>query len=87
MSYAIFDHLAGIGVVDNVVIQRGGGSWSEGVSSDLQPPIRHLQKLVVDQERGRRGRGSISGAVHYDGRGDVGDGVAREDGCTAGCQC
>ena len=35
MGHAVFDHLAGIGVVDDVVIQCGGSPWSEDVRAYL----------------------------------------------------
>ena len=50
MSYAVFDYLAWIGVVYHVVVHRGVGTWDEGLRSDLQAAIGHVQKLVVDEE-------------------------------------
>ena len=89
MGYAVFDYLAWVGVIDHVVIDCCRGSWSEGLRSDLQLAISHLQKLVVEEKWGRSrgccGRGRIGETVHYDGRRDVGDGVAREDGGAARC--
>lgn len=90
MSYTVFDDLGRIGVVDYMIVHRGVCSWFEDLGSKLQPAVSHLQELIVDEEwgcRGCGGRGSIGGAIFDNGRGGVDNGVAREDGCAAGCQC
>ncbi len=54
MGYAVFDHLTWIGVVDYMVVDRGLCTWNESLRSYFQPAIRHLQELVVDEQRGCR---------------------------------
>ena len=62
VRYAVFDHLARVGVVDYVVVDCRGGSWDEIVGSKFQAAVGHLQELVVGEKRRCRecgGRGSV----------------------------